>query len=124
MYQRTTVDTVENVDKVVRRQSGFVFSTLKYDAVKYFGVFNLMYKCILSQRNRVPLSEVTGIDAILQAMEYNVWSPKGMIAMDYGVPLKVVDFYEKEATEEKKQILETMDDYEKQVLAKIDRIIG
>ena len=118
------VDRGEDVDDVVRRQSEFVFSTLKYDAVKYFGVFNLMYKCLLSQRNRVPLSEITGIDSILQAMEYNVWSPKGMIAMDYGVPLKVVDFYEKESIEEKKQILDTLDDYEKQVLEKIDRIIG
>ena len=72
----------------------------------------------------MPLSEITGIDSILQAMEYNVWSPKGMIAMDYGVPLKVGDFYEKESIEEKKQILDTLDDYEKQVLEKIDRIIG
>lgn len=33
----------EHVDKGIRKAAEFVFNTLRYQVVKYFGLFNLLY---------------------------------------------------------------------------------
>lgn len=113
----------KSVDVTVRSQTGFVFNVLRYDAVKYFGTFNLMYKFWVSQRSQIDIAEVTGIDSLLQTMEYNAKTPKAMLAMDYGVPMKIVKYYDEESIQRRNALFKSMDEYEKDVLDKIKKII-
>ena len=82
------------VDEAVRESSEFIFSTLKYQLVKYLGVFNLMYKYFLSSQENITMDEVSGIDRLLLKLEYNATSDKGRLASDYGVPSKIIEYYE------------------------------
>lgn len=110
------------VDKAVREATDFVYNILRYQVVKYFGAFNLMYKYYKSKTSDVPMEEVTGIDAMLLKMEYNARTQCGRIASDYGVPQKVLMYYD--ATEEERDgIRETFDEYERALYEKIDEYI-
>ena len=82
------------VDEAVRESSDFIFSTLKYQLVKYLGVFNLMYKYFLASQKNITMDEVSGIDRLLLKLEYNATSTKGRLASDYGVPSKIIEYYE------------------------------
>ncbi|MEG3754209.1 helicase-related protein [Psychromonas arctica] len=82
------------IDEAIRESSEFIFSTLKYQLVKYLGVFNLMYKYVISSRINVDMEEVSGIDRLLLKLEYNATTEKGRLASDYGVPSKLLDYYE------------------------------
>lgn len=57
----------ENVDNSIRESTKFVYNTMRYHVVKYLGVFNIIYKFILSQEKGVPIDEVRGIDRPAQA---------------------------------------------------------
>lgn len=87
------------VDEAVRESSEFIFSTLKYQLVKYLGVFNLMYKFFLASQHNVTMDEVSGIDRLLLKLEYNATSDKGRLASDYGVPSKIIEYYEEGGTD-------------------------
>jgi hypothetical protein len=78
----------------MRDTANFVYNILKYHVVKYLGVFNLMYKYIKASENIARIDDVTGIDKLLTKLEYNAISQKGRQISDYGVPLKVLDYYE------------------------------
>lgn len=83
-----------NIDSAMRDTANFVYNILKYHVVKYLGVFNLMYKYIKASENIARIDDVTGIDKLLTKLEYNAISQKGRQISDYGVPLKVLDYYE------------------------------
>lgn len=68
--------------------------SVKYQLVKYLGVFNLMYKYFLASKKNVNIGEVSGIDRLLLKLEYNATSDKGRLASDYGVPSKIIEYYE------------------------------
>ncbi|PLX59254.1 MAG: helicase [Vibrio alginolyticus] len=87
-------DRPYTIDEAIRESSDFIFSTLKYQLVKYLGVFNLMYKYAISSSNNVDMEEVSGIDRLLLKLEYNATTEKGRLASDYGVPSKLLDYYE------------------------------
>lgn len=82
------------IDNAIRETSKFVFNTLKYQLVKYLGVFNVMYKYFCVTKNKGVFSEITGIDKLLVKLEYNAVSEKGRLASDYGVPNKVIEYYD------------------------------
>ncbi|HHR5879388.1 TPA: helicase-related protein [Providencia alcalifaciens] len=92
--RRKKDDEKYTVDNAIRETSKFVFNTLKYQLVKYLGVFNLMYKYFYTTKNHVDFNEVIGIDKLLVKLEYNAISEKGRLASDYGVPNKVVEYYD------------------------------
>lgn len=110
----------EDIQVSVRNATDFVYNLLKYQIVKYFGAFNLMYKYYLSKKENKPFDQITGIDAILLKMEYNANTEKGRLASDYGVPQKVLEYYDSNNDINKKN---TFDSYEKQVFEKVERII-
>lgn len=83
-----------NIDTAMRDTANFVYNILKYHVVKYLEVFNLMYKYINANDNISKIDDVTGIDKLLTKLEYNAISQKGRQVSDYGVPLKVLDYYE------------------------------
>ncbi|MBB1441444.1 hypothetical protein H5202_23055, partial [Shewanella sp. SG41-4] len=82
------------VDKAIRDTSKFVYNILKYQLVKYLGVFNLMYKYYESSITDIKMEDVIGIDRLLLKLEYNAMSEKGRLASDYGVPHRIVEYYD------------------------------
>ena len=111
----------KSTDEAIRESSQFVYNILKYQLVKYLGVFNLMYKFIESQRLNKSLDDIIGIDKLLVKLEYNSTSEKGKLASDYGVPNKIIEYYD---NEEDRKIKASFDDYEMKKFEQIDNIIN
>ena len=115
-----------NIDKALRETANFVYNILKYHVVKYLGVFNLMYKYIKSSENIAITNEIAGIDKLLTKLEYNAVSQKGRQISDYGVPLKVLSYYE--LLEENENLEASLvkinfDNYENDILTKIEVLL-
>ena len=111
----------KSTDEAIRESSQFVYNILKYQLVKYLGVFNLMYKFTESQRLNKSLDDIIGIDKLLVKLEYNSTSEKGKLASDYGVPNKIIEYYD---NEEDREIKASFDDYEMKKFEQIDNIIN
>lgn len=109
----------KSINEAVKETANFVYNILKYHVVKYFGVFNLMYKYYISKTENKSMDEVTGIDGILTKMEYNALSEKGRIASDYGVPQKIIDYYENEGHNSNIQF----DSYEQKIFEQVEKLL-
>ncbi|MBN1215183.1 MAG: DEAD/DEAH box helicase family protein, partial [Candidatus Lokiarchaeota archaeon] len=116
------IDNGEKVDNAIRETSEFIYNILKYQAVKYLGVFNVMYKFIKSKEINKDIDDVTGIDKLLLKLEYNALTEKGRIASDYGVPYNILEYYEN--INMSNEIKSDFDNYEKKVFNKIEDIIN
>lgn len=112
----------KTIDKSISETAEFVYNTLKYQVVKYLGVFNIMFRFILSQRNNKTFEDITGIDRLLLKLEYNALTENGRIASDYGVPSSVLEYYENE--EKSKDIKANFDNYEMKIFDRIETIIN
>lgn len=110
------------IDEAIRTSSNFVFNVLKYQLVKYLGVFNLMYKFLESQENNKDIDDITGIDKLLVKLEYNATSKNGKLASDYGVPNKIIEYYDNE--ENRDEIKRNFDTYEMKKFEQIENIIN
>ncbi|MEN5195772.1 helicase-related protein [Sphingobacterium faecium] len=110
-----------SVDEAIRDTAKFVYNTLKYQVVKYLGVFNIMYKLSQSEKTNQSFEEVGGIDRLLTKLEYNALTESGRIASDYGVPSAIVDYYEGQNNAE--DIKAKFDNYEKNIFEKVEKII-
>ncbi|GAA4341175.1 hypothetical protein GCM10023149_53220 [Mucilaginibacter gynuensis] len=108
-------------DEAIKETAEFVYNTLKYQVVKYLGVFNIMYKLYQSKQQQVEMDQITGIDRLLTKLEYNALSENGRIASDYGVPSNVVEYYEN--LEQGSQIRASFDNYENSIFDKIEKIV-
>lgn len=109
-------------DEAIRTSSHFVFNVLKYQLVKYLGVFNLMYKFLESQENNKDIDDITGIDKLLVKLEYNATSENGKLASDYGVPNKIIEYYDSKESRDK--IKQSFDKYEMKKFEQIENIIN
>ena len=107
----------------MRKTSSLIYNTFKYQLVKYIGVFNLMYKFYISQRDSIPYEDTTGIDVLLIKLEYNAFSEEARIASDYGVPQKIIDYYDSTSQIEANRIQGSFDGYEKTIFERINNII-
>ncbi len=112
-----------SVDKAISETAEFVYNTLKYQVVKYLGVFNIMYRFIQSQKTKKPFDEVAGIDKLLVKLEYNALTDNGRIASDFGVPSNILDYYESDDNKIKSEIKSKFDNYEKSIFDKVEKII-
>ncbi len=110
------------VDKAISETSEFVYNTLKYQVVKYLGVFNVMYKFHISKQTDQPIDEVSGLDRLLTKLEYNAFTEKGRIASDFGVPNSIIDYYENE--DKANEIKKSFDKYEFIIFNKVEKIIN
>jgi hypothetical protein len=111
----------KSVDDAISETSEFVYNILKYQVVKYLGVFNVMYKLSQSQKTNQKFEEVSGIDRLLTKLEYNALTENGRIASDFGVPSSIVDYYE--STDNAENIKSQFDSYEKNIFEKVEKII-
>ena len=112
----------KTIDKSISETAEFVYNTLKYQVVKYLGVFNIMFRFIQSQQNNKTFEDVTGIDRLLLKLEYNALTENGRIASDYGVPSSVLEYYENE--EKSKDTKANFDNYEMKIFDRIETIIN
>ncbi|MEK3812986.1 helicase-related protein [Bacillus sp. FSL R7-0685] len=112
----------ETIDRAIQQTAKFIYSTLKYQTVKYLGVFNLMYKYFISNKEQKKIEDIAGIDKLIIKFEYNAITENGRIASDYGVPSKVVDYYEE--SEKKLQIKKDFDKYELEAFERIEKIFN
>lgn len=105
----------ESVDMAMRKASELVYNTFKYQLVKYLGVFNTMYKYHMSQKLSKSFEEVQGLDRLLTKLEYNAFSDQAKIASDYGVPQRIIDYYDATTEFSKRRIRNSFDDFENHV---------
>mgnify|MGYP000966777256 CR=1 FL=1 len=111
-----------SIDDAIKKTAKFVYNTLKYQTVKYLGVFNLMYKYYISQKENLKYDDVAGIDKLLLKFEYNALTDEGRIASDYGVPASIVDYYEN--PQQQQSIKASFDNYEIRAFEKVEKIIN
>ncbi len=109
-----------DVDKAMREAADFVYNILKYQLVKYLGVFNLMYKVERSQTLEKNFDDVKGLDRLLAKLEYNAFSKEARIANDYGVPASIIKYYDSEPED---RLSIRFDEYETVVFEKIQKLI-
>lgn len=118
----------EDIDYGVRKASDFVFNTLRYQVVKYFGLFNMVYKNYVAAVKGCTVDEVSGIEALLLRLEYSADTMLGRKASDIGASFKVVKYFD--AIENNNgqpwvvdQVYNTLDEFEKRNVSKINLII-
>jgi len=112
----------ENIDEAIKETADFIYNILKYQVVKYLGVFNIMYKFYLTQQYNKLFEEVVGIDRLLTKLEYNALTENGRIASDYGVPSNIVSYYEDKTNAAR--IKQGFDSYEAPIFDKVENIIN
>lgn len=114
------MDKGESVDQATRSTARFVYNTAKYQLVKYFGVFNVMYKFHRSKSENIEFERVSGIDRLLTKLEYNALTELGRKVSDYGVPAKVLNYYE---NEQKNDTKNSFDEFEKRAFTSVERVV-
>lgn len=108
----------KEIDKAMRDTADLIFSTMKYQLVKYLGAFDLMYKCVKMKKTGKNIEEIHGISTLIKLLEYSVLTKNGRILNDYGVPSKVLKYYENNQKGEK-----DFDKYESYIDNKISELL-
>lgn len=113
------------IDEAVQESTKLVYNTLKYQAVKYLGLFNLIYKTLQMESKGVLYEDTLGIDYLLYRLEFNANTLQGRMVSDLGAPQQVVDYFDALATSKRKAnvYLAGMDKYEKSLTHSIMEII-
>ena len=114
------------IDQAVRESTQFVFNTLKYEVVKYVGLFNLVYHVVQMEQRGVQYEETIGLDYLLSRFEFNADTMQGRIVSDLGAPQRVVEYFDNVVDNPRKadRINKEMDAYELQLTAAISEIIN
>src|SRR5690606_20063505 len=115
------LDQNYSIDKAISETANLVYNILKFQVVKYLGVFNLMYKYIESSKAKKDLDSVPGLDPLLSILEYNARTEKGKLASDYGVPASIVKYYE---NNENPNVSKSFDKYESKIFERVENIIN
>lgn len=122
------INKEHDVDKGIRRAANFVFNMLRYQVVKYFGLFNLLYKHFEATSEGVSIDEVSGIEALLLRLEYSADTKLGRRVSDIGASFKVVEYYDAQENNPEnqnliRQLYNHLDDFEKYSVSKIEKIL-
>ena len=115
-----------DIDSAVQYSTKFVYNTLKYQAVKYLGLFNLIYRVVQMEEEGVAYFETHGIDVLLAKFEFNAETIQGRQVSDLGAPQRVVDYFDllgKSKVRAQRKHAE-MDAYEKALTQSIMNIIS
>ncbi len=113
----------ECIDSAMRETAELIYNTFKYQLVKYLGIFNLMYKYYISKIENKPLEDTSGIDILLIKLEYNAFSEEAKIASDFGVPNKIVAYYDAKTSEQARNIQNSFDSYERNIFEKVKKLV-
>jgi len=107
-------------DKAIRRVSDYVYNVFKYHLVKYLGLFDVFYRYNVSLRTNRNIEDVPGIAILLQKLEYNALNPNARRLSDFGVPFRLVSYYDQDSLPRQKRFdaYESYIDNQIQVLIK------
>ncbi len=119
------INKENDVDKGIRTAAEFVFNMLRYQVVKYFGLFNLLYKNCEAKRNGVNIDEVNGIESLLLRLEYGANTKLGRRVSDIGASFKVVEYYDAKENNlnDLVQLYNNLDEFEKYNVSRIEQIL-
>ena len=117
-----------DVDKGIRKAAEFVFNMLRYQVVKYFGLFNMLYKHSETRRLGANIDDISGIESLLLRLEYCADTQLGRRASDIGASFNVIRYYDtkENCPDNQAAILQSynlLDDFEKYNVSKINQII-
>lgn len=114
------------LDTAVQESTKFVYNTLKYQVVKYLGLFNLIYKVMQTADGEVDIEHAIGLDYLLSKFEFNADTQQGRMVSDLGAPQSVVDYFDCMAQNNSSmsaQRYAELDDYERALSNSIKKII-
>ena len=95
MVKYYTMEKNLNKDAAIRKVAEYIYNIFKYTLVKYLGVFDLFYRYQVSLKNAVTdINSVPGLGALIKKLEYNALTSDARKLSDYGVPFKLVQFYD------------------------------
>lgn len=89
-------------DEAIHKVSDYVYNVFKYHLVKYLGLFDIFYKYMISMRTNRSMDDVSGIGILLQKLEYNTLTPNARRLSDYGVPFRLVSYYDQDGSTRQK----------------------
>lgn len=123
------IEKEQDVDRGVRKAAEFVFNTLRYQVVKYLGLFNMLYKNCMAVRFNKTVNDVSGIEALLLRLEYNADTMLGRRASDVGASFKVIKYYDTIDSflgqqEVIDQAFNQLDEFEKNNVLRINKILS
>lgn len=94
-------------DEAIRKVADYVYNIFKYTLVKYLGIFDLFYRYHIGIKNsQTDINNVSGLGILIKKLEYDALTPNARKLSDYGVPFKLIRFYDSETISE-------FDNYEK-----------
>lgn len=93
-YYTNRNTNAQTKDEAIRTVADYVYNVFKYHLVKYLGVFDMFYRYHISLKNNVDMENVSGLGLLLQKLEYNALSPTARKVSDFGVPFKLVGYYD------------------------------
>ena len=111
-------DSPKTKDEAMRQVADFVYNVFKYHLVKYLGLFDVFFRYQVSKLENVDMENVAGLGLLLQKLEYNALSPNARKASDYGVPFKLIDYYDSKV-QDKSQF----DEYEQHIDNEVRRLL-
>lgn len=88
----------DDKNHAVRETADLIYNVFKYNLVKYLGIFDIMYRSVRAKKENKKFEEVSGISILLKKLEYNALNDNARRLSDYGVPFKLVDYYENDLT--------------------------
>lgn len=108
----------QSKDTAMRGTAKLIYTIFKYHLVKYLGVFDLLYRYHISQIDKSNFEDVSGIQILLQRLEYNALTTEGRKLSDYGVPFALIEFYDENGEQKNFDRYETYIDNQIQNLLK------
>lgn len=105
-------------DKAISIVSDYVYRIFKYTLVKYLGIFDVFYRYIYSSKYSISFENSKGIGLLLHRLEYNAISDLGRKLSDFGVPFKIIEYYDNNYKNSG-----TFDEYENLINEKIKNIV-
>ena len=117
-YYVTRNENPKTMDEAMRSVADYVYNVFKYHLVKYLGLFDLFFRYWISKLENKDMEEVTGLGLLLQKLEYNALSSKARKVSDYGVPFKLINYYDSPELFDTKNF----DKYERHIAEEIHRL--
>lgn len=105
-------------DEAIRNVSDYVYNVFKYHLVKYLGIFDVFYRYRVSILQNMDMEDVPGLGLLLQKLEYNALNSNARRLSDFGVPFKIVKYYDSEGIRRK-----NFDKYEEYVDNSVQSLI-
>ena len=82
-------------DKAIRRVADYVYNIFKYILVKYLGIFDLFYRYQISLNENIPdINDINGLGLLIKKLEYDALNADARKLSDYGVPFRLVQYYD------------------------------